>query len=112
MRKKDAERVLEAINFVDTYKPWHDLKKNPDDLPRVSHSAYVEDFDEVLEYSDIVLIIISDELDVTRHYELAYLNITDNDWYPQGTGHPLKLSRHGIVRAWKYVTPFKEEEAE
>ena len=80
--------VSKALEKADKYK-WHDLRKNPDDLPEADGN------DE----SDYVLVMIgTPEWD---HCELVYYNHNRRVWsslYEQN------------VFAWRYIEPFKEEE--
>ena len=80
--------VIEALKKADKYK-WHDLRKNPDDLPEADEYGK----------SDYVLVMIgTPEWD---HCELVYYNHNRDMWsslYEQN------------VFAWRYIEPFKEEE--
>lgn len=80
--------VSKALEKADKYK-WHDLRKNPDDLPEADEYGK----------SDYVLVMIgTPEWD---HCELVYYNHNRRVWsslYEQN------------VFAWRYIEPFKEEE--
>ena len=80
--------AIEAVEKADKYR-WHDLRKNPDDLPEADEYGC----------SEYVLIIIgTPEWD---NHEWAYYNYNTKGWstpfYEQN------------VFAWRYIEPFKEE---
>ena len=80
--------AIEALEKADKYR-WHDLRKNPDDLPEADEYGC----------SEYVLIIIgTPEWD---NHEWAYYNYNTKGWstpfYEQN------------VFAWRYIEPFKEE---
>ena len=80
--------AIEALEKADKYK-WHDLRKNPDDLPEADEYGC----------SEYVLIMIgTPEWD---NHEWAYYNYNTKGWstpfYEQN------------VFAWRYIEPFKEE---
>ena len=80
--------AIEALEKADKYR-WHDLKKNPDDLPEADEYGC----------SEYVLIMIgTPEWD---NHEWAYYNYNTKGWstpfYEQN------------VFAWRYIEPFKEE---
>ena len=87
----DAEPLklaIKALEKADKYR-WHDLRKNPDDLPEADEYGC----------SEYVLIIIgTPEWD---NHEWAYYNYNTKGWstpfYEQN------------VFAWRYIEPFKEE---
>ena len=81
--------AIEALEKADKYR-WHDLRKNPDDLPEADEYGC----------SEYVLIMIgTPEWD---NHEWAYYNYNTKGWstpfYEQN------------VFAWRYIEPFKEEE--
>lgn len=82
------EEAIEALEKVDKYR-WHDLRKNPDDLPEADGNSE----------SEYVLVMIgTPEWD---HCELVYYNHNRRVWsslYEQN------------VFAWRYIEPFKEGE--
>ena len=81
------EMAVEALEKADKYK-WHDLRKNPDDLPE----------DNGYGKSEYVLVMIG----TPEWYscEWAYYHHDKKLWsiYEQN------------VFAWRYIEPFKEEE--
>lgn len=79
--------VSKALEKADKYK-WHDLRKNPDDLPEADGN------DE----SDYVLVMIGTP--EWNSWEQAYYHHGKRLWstYEQN------------VFAWRYVEPFEEEE--
>ena len=81
--------AIEALKKADKYR-WHDLRKNPDDLPEADEYGC----------SEYVLIMIgTPEWD---NHEWAYYNYNTKGWstpfYEQN------------VFAWRYIEPFKEEQ--
>ena len=81
------EMAVEALEKADKYR-WHDLRKNPDDLPEADGN------DE----SDYVLVMIGTP--EWNSWEQAYYHHGKRLWstYDQN------------VFAWRYIEPFKEEE--
>ena len=81
--------VIKALEKADKYR-WHDLRKNPDDLPEADGN------DE----SDYVLVMIGTP--EWNSWEQAYYHHDKKLWstYEQD------------VFAWRYVEPFEEEEEE
>lgn len=79
--------VSKALEKADKYK-WHDLRKNPDDLPEADGN------DE----SDYVLVMIGTP--EWNSWEQAYYHHGKRLWttYEQN------------VFAWRYIEPFEEEE--
>ena len=81
--------AIKALEKADKYK-WHDLRKNPDDLPE----------DNGYGCSEYVLVMIgTPEWD---NREWAYYNYNTKGW-----STPLYEQN---VFAWRYIEPFKEEE--
>ena len=85
---KAIDKAIEALGKADKYR-WHDLRKNPDDLPEADEYGC----------SEYVLIMIgTPEWD---NHEWAYYNYNTKGWstpfYEQN------------VFAWRYIEPFKEE---
>ena len=80
--------AVEALEQADKYK-WHDLRKNPDELPEAIGGGYE---------SDYVLVMIG--IPEWNHWEWAYYHHDKKLWstYEQN------------VFAWRYIEPFKEEE--
>ena len=79
--------AIKALEKADKYK-WHDLRKNPDDLPE--DNGYGE--------SDYVLAIVGTP--EWNHYEWACYHHGYEEWSTYGQN----------VFAWRYIEPFKEEE--
>ena len=79
--------VIKALEKADKYR-WHDLRKNPDDLPEADGN------DE----SDYVLVMIGTP--EWNSWEQAYYHHGKRLWttYEQN------------VSAWRYIEPFEEEE--
>ena len=80
--------VIDALEKADKYR-WHDLRKNPDDLPEGFECGYE---------SEYVLVMIGTP--EWNSWEQAYYKHDKKLWstYEQN------------VFAWRYVEPFKEEE--
>ena len=80
--------VSKALKKADKYR-WHDLRKNPDDLPEAIGDGYE---------SDYVLVMIGTP--EWNGWEQAYYHHGKRLWstYDQN------------VFAWRYIEPFKEEE--
>ena len=80
------EEAIKALIKADKYR-WHDLRKNPDDLPE--DNGYGE--------SDYVLVMIGTP--EWNSWEQAYYHHGKRLWstYEQN------------VFAWKYIEPFEEE---
>ena len=83
--------VIDALKKADKYK-WHDLRKNPDDLPEAIGGG-----DE----SDYVLVMIGTP--EWNHCEFVYYNHNSRVWSP--------LYEQNVF-AWRYIEPFKEGEEE
>ena len=80
--------VSKALEKADKYR-WHDLRKNPDDLPEAIGGGYE---------SDYVLVMIGTP--EWNRWEQAYYHHGKRLWstYDQN------------VFAWRYIQPFEEEE--
>ena len=80
--------AIEALEKADKYR-WHDLRKNPDDLPEAVGGGYE---------SEYVLVITGTP--EWNSWEQAYYHHDKMMWstYDQN------------VFAWRYIEPFKEEE--
>ena len=81
------EMAVEALEKADKYR-WHDLRKNPDDLPEAICGGYE---------SEYVLVMIGTP--EWNSWEQAY--------YHHGTR--LWTTDEQNVFAWRYIEPFKEE---
>ena len=82
--------VSKALKKADKYR-WHDLRKNPDDLPEAIGGGYE---------SEYVLVMIGTP--EWNHYEWAYYNHSTRMW-------STSLCEQNVC-AWRYIEPFKEEE--
>ena len=82
------EMAIKALEKADKYK-WHDLRKNPDDLPEAIGGGYE---------SEYVLVMIGTP--EWNSWEQAYYHHDKKEWstYEQD------------VFAWRYIEPFKEGE--
>ena len=82
------EMAVEALEKADKYR-WHDLRKNPYDLPEAIGGGYE---------SEYVLVMIGTP--EWNSWEQAYYHHGKKLWstYEQN------------VFAWRYIEPFKEEE--
>ena len=83
-----TDTAKKALKKADKYR-WHDLRKNPDDLPEAIGGGYE---------SDYVLVMIGTP--EWNSWEQAYYHHGKRLWstYEQN------------VFAWRYIEPFKEEE--
>ena len=79
--------AIKALEKADKYR-WHDLRKNPDDLPEADGNSE----------SDYVLVMIGTP--EWNSWEQAYYHHGKRLWstYEQN------------VFAWRYIEPFEEEE--
>ena len=84
------ETAIEALEKADKYR-WHDLRKNPDDLPEAIGGSYV---------SEYVFVMIGTP--GWNNCEWAYYKHNHKEWstYEQN------------IFAWRYIEPFEEEEEE
>ena len=80
--------AIDVLEKADKYR-WHDLRKNPNDLPEAIGDGYE---------SEYVLVMIGTP--EWNHCEFVYYNHNSRVWsiYEQN------------VFAWRYIEPFKEEE--
>ena len=81
------EEAIRALLKADKYR-WHDLRKNPDDLPEAIGGGYESEYVLVktgcFEWCDM---------------EMAYYSYAKRQW-----------SIDNYVLAWRYIEPFEEEE--
>ena len=87
-----------ALEKADKYR-WHDLRKNPDDLP--VKAEYVEVITD--EHDDTPLSIQYDDAIMQfgeRRISLGYVDSVFIEW---------DAERRGEIIAWRYIEPFKEE---
>ena len=82
---KAIEMAVDALEKVDKYR-WHDLRKNPDDLPKADGNSE----------SEYVLVMIGTP--EWNSWEQAYYHHGKKLWstYEQN------------VFAWRYIEPFEE----
>ena len=80
--------AVEALEKADKYK-WHDLRKNPDDLPEAIGGGYE---------SEYVLVMIGTP--EWNHCEFVYYDHNRKVW-------PSLYEQN--IFAWRYIEPFKEE---
>ena len=80
--------AVEALEKADKYK-WHDLRKNPDDLPEAIGDGYE---------SEYVLVMVGTP--EWNSWEQAYYH----------HGKKLWSTYEQDVFAWRYIEPFEEEE--
>ena len=81
--------AVEALEKADKYR-WHDLRKNPDDLP------------EADEYGCSEYVLAMTGTPEWDNHEWAYYNHNTRMWSTPFYGQD--------VFAWRYIEPFKEEE--
>ena len=81
--------VCKALEKADKYR-WHDLRKNPDDLPEAIGGGYE---------SEYVLVMIGTP--EWNHCEFVYYDHNRKVW-------PSLYEQN--VFAWRYIEPFEEEE--
>ena len=83
-----VDAAIEVLEKADKYR-WHDLRKNPDDLPEAIGGGYE---------SEYVLVMIGTP--EWNGWEQAYYHHGKRLWstYEQD------------VFAWRYIEPFEEEE--
>ena len=80
--------AIKALKKADKYR-WHDLKKNPDDLPEAIGDGYESEY-----------VLVMTGAPEWNSWEQAYYHHGKRLWstYEQN------------VFAWRYIEPFKEEE--
>ena len=80
--------AIKALKKADKYR-WHDLRKNPDDLPEAIGDGYESDY-----------VLVMTGTPEWNGWEQAYYHHGKRLWstYEQN------------VFAWRYIEPFKEEE--
>ena len=83
------EMAVEALEKADKYR-WHDLRKNPDDLP------------EADEYGCSEYVLVMTGTPEWDNHEWAYYNHNTRVW-----STPFCEQN---VFAWRYIEPFKGEE--
>ena len=80
--------AIEALEKADKYR-WHDLRKNPDDLPEAIGDGYESEY-----------VLVMTGTPEWNSWEQAYYHHGKRLWstYEQN------------VFAWRYIEPFEEEE--
>ena len=84
------EEAISALEKEERYK-WHDLKKNPNDLPEV----LVKDS----KLSDNVLV----ETDKYNTLMVAYMNLGTGEWFNLLNEDECFYEEYGNVVKWKYI---------
>ena len=84
----EVELAIIALEEADYYR-WHDLRKNPDDLPEGFEGGYESEY-----------VLVMTGTPKWNSWEQAYYHHDKKLWstYDQN------------VFAWRYIEPFKEEE--
>ena len=82
------EMAVDALEKADKYR-WHDLRKNPDDLPEGFEGGYESEY-----------VLVMTGTPKWNSWEQAYYHHDKRMWstYEQN------------VFAWRYIEPFEEEE--
>ena len=79
--------AIKALEKTDKYR-WHDLRKNHDDLPRVTNG-----------YGESDYVLVKTGCFEWCDMEMAYYSYAKKQW-----------SIDNYVFAWQYIEPFEEEE--
>lgn len=84
------EMAVDALEKADKYR-WHDLRKNPDDLPEAVGDGYESEY-----------VLVMTGTPEWNSWEQAYYHHDKKLWstYEQN------------IFAWRYIEPFEEEEEE
>lgn len=104
---KALEEAFAALENADKYG-WHDLRKNPDDLPKPGSRIEfmidivgVYDDPDMREYQDVYY---TGYLEMnTRTQEMFFYNDDHNAYITDG-GYPASM-----VLGWRYIQPFLRE---
>lgn len=93
----EFQLAISAMKKADKYK-WHDLRKNPDDLPEEREYGFS---DPVLAYD-------------WADYGACRYDFKKNKWYTSDLNFRYEDdSAHACdIVAWRYIEPFKQEEEE
>ena len=83
--REALDMAVETLKKTDKYR-WHDLRKNPDDLP------------EADEYGCSEYVLVMTGTPEWDNHEWAYYNHNTKMWSTYGQN----------VFAWRYVEPFEE----
>lgn len=88
------EEAIKTLKKVEKYR-WHDLRKDPEDLPEVAEEEFGT--------SDEVLVMTTKEDSPI----IAYIELKPRIWYePMDSAYLEDL--YGNVIAWKYIEPFEK----
>lgn len=88
--KETIKEITEVLEKVDKYK-WHDLRENPDDLPRQYGKT---------RFSVDILVATKTDKDFSA---IAYIDLVNRVWRSG-----IHNSEYPGVIAWKYVDPFEK----
>lgn len=87
------EQAISALEKEERYK-WHDLRKDPNDLPEVFIDYEVKDgkfSDNVLAKTDYDTLIV------------AYMNLSTGEWFNSSNEDKCFHEEYGNVVKWKYI---------
>lgn len=87
------EQAISALEKEERYK-WHDLRKDPNDLPEVFIDYEVKDgkfSDNVLVKTDYDTLIV------------AYMNLSTGEWFNSSNEDECFHEEYGNVVKWKYI---------
>lgn len=87
------EQAISAVEKEERYK-WHDLRKDPNDLPEVFIDYEVKDgkfSDNVLVKTDYDTLIV------------AYMNLSTGEWFNSSNEDECFHEEYGNVVKWKYI---------
>lgn len=91
IQEVDKQELVNALESYRQYR-WHDLRKNPDDLPKESDGEF---------YDDLLLQFGS------GHVCLGWYRNDDGHFYRRDAGGFVDMYTNRVI-AWKYIEPFKE----
>lgn len=89
----DPAKVAAEWKEAEKYR-WHDLRKNPNDLP------------EGKDYYSSFVIVATESC--TDFCTIARMDFPMNEWIEIGTGDDI-AGEYGEVIAWRYIEPFDEK---
>lgn len=87
------EQAISALEKEERYK-WHDLRKDPNDLP------------EGKDYYSSFVIVATESC--TDFCTIARMDFSMNEWIEIGTGDDI-VGEYGKVIAWRYIEPFNND---
>lgn len=96
----DVQTLLELDVDKNDYF-WHDIRKNPDDLPKNEELVLCEWVGGSHNWHDVFMFWEKPRNCFTNTHG-TYISIVGDE----------KFSQEGQVVAWKYIEPFEEEEEE